>query len=92
MRRLAAAVLVAGVLAAGGAVLLVDDDDVPVPMDTPGARRAVTEALEVVPGRVVEVTRDRDNGKWEVIVDQDGGRYEIELDPATFGLLRLDYD
>ncbi len=92
MRRLAAAVLVAGALAAGGAVLLVDDDDVPVPMDTPEARRAVAEALEIVPGQVVEVARDRDNGKWEVIIDQDGGRYEIELDPATFRLLRLDYD
>ena len=46
----------------------------------------------MVSGRVVEVARDRDNGKWEIIVEQDGGRYEIELAPDTFKLLRLDYD
>ena len=68
------------------------EDDVPVDRDTPGARRAVAEALMVVSGRVVEVARDRDNGKWEVIVEQASGRYEIELDPGTFELLRLDYD
>jgi uncharacterized membrane protein YkoI len=84
MRR---AVLVVAVLLAG-----CGEDDVPVDRDSPGARRAIVEALEVVPGRVVEVARDRDNGKWEVIVEQDGGEYEIELDPSTFRLLRLDYD
>jgi hypothetical protein len=68
------------------------DDDVPVDMDTPGARRAVAEALTVVSGHVVEVARDRDNGKWEVIVEQPGGRYEVELGPHTFRLLRLDYN
>ena len=68
------------------------EDDVPVDRDTPDARRAVAEALTVVSGRVVEVARDRDNGKWEVIVEQEGGRYEIELQPRTFELLRLDYD
>jgi hypothetical protein len=68
------------------------EDDVPVDRDTPGARRAVTEALTVVSGRVIEVARDRDNGKWEVVVEQEGGRYEIELEPSTFELLRLDYD
>jgi uncharacterized membrane protein YkoI len=68
------------------------EDDVPVDRDTPDARRAVSEALGVVSGRVVEVARDRDNGKWEVIVEQEGGRYEVELAPNTFELLRLDYD
>ena len=68
------------------------EDDMPVDRDTPDARRAVSEALGVVSGRVVEVARDRDNGKWEVIVEQEGGRYEIELAPNTFELLRLDYD
>ena len=68
------------------------EDDVPVDRETPGARRAVAEALAVVSGRVVEVARDRDNGKWEVIVEQADGRYEIELLPGTFELLRVDYD
>ncbi len=68
------------------------EDDVPVDRDTPDARRAVAEALAVVSGRVVEVARDRDNGKWEVVVEQEGGRYEVELAPETFKLLRLDWD
>jgi predicted nucleic acid-binding Zn-ribbon protein len=68
------------------------EDDVPVDPDTPGARRAAAEALAVVSGRVVEVARDRDNGKWEVIVEQADGRYEVELEPDSFRLLRLDYD
>jgi hypothetical protein len=81
------AVLFVAVVGAGCA-----DDDVPVDPATPGAQRAVAEALTVVPGRVVEVARDRDNGKWEVIVAHDGGEYEIELAPGTLELLRLDYD
>jgi hypothetical protein len=86
------AVLLAGsVLLWGGATLL-RDDDVPADSNSPGARRAAAEALTVVSGRVVEVARDRDNGKWEVIVEQSSGRYEIELEPETFKLLRLDYD
>jgi uncharacterized membrane protein YkoI len=68
------------------------EDDVLVDRETPDARRAVSEALAVVSGRVVEVARDRDNGKWEVIVEQDEGRYEVELAPGTFELLRLDFD
>ena len=68
------------------------EDDVPVDRSTPDARRAVAEALAIVSGRVVEVARDRDNGKWEVIVEQKDGRYEVELMPGTFELLRLDYD
>jgi hypothetical protein len=81
-----AVILVALALAGCG------EDDVPVERDTPDARRAIAEALTIVSGRVVEVARDRDNGKWEVIVEQEGGRYEVELQPRTFELLRLDYD
>ena len=68
------------------------EDDVPVDRGTPGAERAIAEALTVVSGRVIEVARDRDNGKWEVIVEQADGRYEVELEPDSFRLLRLDYD
>lgn len=68
------------------------EDDVPVDRDTPEARRAVAEALTVVSGRVVEVARDRDNDKWEVVIEQDDRRYEVELAPNTFQLLRLDWD
>jgi uncharacterized membrane protein YkoI len=68
------------------------EDDVPVDRDTPDARRAVSEALTVVSGRVVEVARDRDNGKWEVVIQQEDGRYEVELAPDSFELLRLDWD
>jgi uncharacterized membrane protein YkoI len=85
MKRLA--VLLAALALAG-----CGEDDVPVDRDTPDARRAVSEALTVVSGRVVEVARDRDNGKWEVIVEQEDGRYEVELAPDTFELLRLDWD
>jgi hypothetical protein len=86
MRRLAAALVVAAFLAGCG------EDDVPVDRSTPDARRAIAEALTVVSGRVVEVARDRDNDKWEVIVEQEDRRYEVELAPDTFKLLRLDWD
>ena len=86
MRRAAAAIFVAALLAGCG------EDDVPVVRDTPDARRAIAEALTVVSGRVVEVARDRDNGKWEVTVEHENGRYEVELAPETFELLRLDFD
>ncbi len=89
--RLALALLL-GFALGWGAATLARDDDVRVDPDTPGARRAAAAALDIVPGRVLAVYRDRDNGKWEVRVDQDGGEYEVELDPADFGLLRLDYD
>ena len=85
MRR-AAVIVVALVLLGCG------EDDVPVDRDTPDARRAVDEALTVVSGRVVEVARDRDNDKWEVVVEQGDRRYEVELAPGTFELLRLDWD
>jgi uncharacterized membrane protein YkoI len=92
MRRLAPALLVGALLLASALLLLPREDDVVVDRYTPTARRAVAEALRVVPGRVVEVARDRDNGKWEVIVAYNDGEYEVELDPRTFELLRLDYD
>ena len=81
------AALVAALALAGCA-----EDDVPVDQTTPDARRAIAEALTVVSGRVVEVARDRDNDKWEVIVEQAGRQYEVELAPGTFELLRLDRD
>jgi uncharacterized membrane protein YkoI len=93
-RRLAAAGAAIAVLVAGvwGFKALTYEDDHPVDSRTPGAQRAIAAAREVVPGRVLEVLRDEDNGKWEVMIAQDGRVYEVELDPTTFDLLRLDYD
>jgi hypothetical protein len=56
------------------------------------ARRAVAVAQGVVPGRVIEVTRDQDSGKWEIVIEQGEREYEVELDPKDLSLLRLDYD
>jgi Peptidase propeptide and YPEB domain len=67
-------------------------DDRPVDPSTPQARRAVAVAKEVVPGRVVGVARDTDNGKWEITIVQEGREYEVELAPRDLTLLRLDYD
>lgn len=89
MRRL----VVAGVLVAALAVATWPrEDDHPVDPATPEARRAAAVATEIVRGRVLGVTRDEDNGKWEVQVAQSGRQYEVELDGASFSLLRLDYD
>jgi hypothetical protein len=91
MRRLAIiAVLVAALVWVGATALR--DDDRPVDPDTPAARAAAAAALEVVPGRVLEVARDVDNGKWEVTIRQEAREYEVELHPDDFHLLRLDYD
>jgi hypothetical protein len=68
-----------------------EDDDVPVDPDTPQARAAAAAAVDVVPGRVVGVFRDRDNGKWEIAVVQEGREYEVELSHPDLVLLRLDY-
>jgi uncharacterized membrane protein YkoI len=84
--RPAAALIVAALLLGCG------EDDVPVDRDTPGARRAATKALEVVPGRVRGVARDTDTGKWEVTIVQGSREYEVELHPRSLSLLRLDYD
>ena len=93
-RRLTLAAVTVSLLAASawGVTALTYEDDHPVDPNTPEARRAIQAAREVVPGRVLEVARDEDNGKWEVLIKQDGRDYEVELDPATFSLLRLDYD
>ena len=93
-RRLAIAGVAVVLLAAGvwGYSALTYEDDLPVDPGTPQAQRAIAAAREVVPGRVLDVLRDEDNGKWEVMIAQEGREYEVELDPATFGLLRLDYD
>jgi hypothetical protein len=94
MRRAIRLALVAAALAAATwvVVTLTRDDDVPVPLDSPGAQRAAAIASEIVPGRVIEVARDRDNGKWEVIIGVDGREHEVELSPRDFNLLRVDYD
>ena len=92
MRRIAVIAVLAAALVWGGATLLRDDDR-PVDPDTPAARQAVASALEVVPGRVLEVARDVDNGKWEITILQEEREYEVELMPdEDLTLLRLDYD
>jgi hypothetical protein len=92
MRRIAAAVA-AAVLAWGAFTLATTpDDDRPVDPSGAAAQEAIAEATRIVPGRLVGVARDTDNGKWEVTIDQDGREYEVELDPVTLTLLRLDYD
>jgi hypothetical protein len=68
------------------------EDDYPVDPGSPGAQRAIEVAQGVVPGRLIGVTRDQDNGKWEVLIAQGDREYEVELDPSDFSLLRLDYD
>jgi hypothetical protein len=68
-----------------------EDDDRPVDPTTPEARRAAAVALDVVPGRVVGVARDEDNGKWEIAVLQEGREYEVELSHPSLTLLRIDY-
>ena len=84
--------VVAGAAVIWGGASLLRDDDRPVDPDRPDARRAAEAALEVVPGRVVGVARDEDNGKWEITVVQRDREYEVELAPDDLALLRLDYD
>ena len=84
--------VVAGAAVIWGGASLLRDDDRPVDPDRPDARRAVEAALDVVPGRVVGVARDEDNGKWEITVVQRDREYEVELAPGDLALLRLDYD
>lgn len=92
MRRVLAALLIAALTAATAILLIPSEDDEPVDPGAAGARRASSVALEIVPGRVVGVARDRDNGKWEVTVRQRGRDYEVELSPGDLSLLRIDYD
>jgi hypothetical protein len=91
MRRLALIAVLGAALAWGGATVLRDDDR-PVDPSLPDARRAAAAAVEVVPGRVREVARDEDNGKWEILVLQQDREYEVELHPDDLTLLRVDYD
>jgi hypothetical protein len=91
-RRLAALALAAAVAAAVAFVAWPREDDRPVDPSTPAAQRAIATALEVVPGRVLGVFRDTDDGKWEVAIAQEGREYEVELAPGDLGLLRVDYD
>lgn len=92
MRRLAAALAVAVLAGAAFTLATPREDDRPVDPSGAAAREAIAEATRIVPGRLVGVARDTDNGKWEVTIDQEGRQYEVELDPATLSLLRLDYD
>ena len=90
VKTLAAVVLIAGVALLAGRALR--DDDRPIDPSQPAAQRAIAVASEVVPGTLVDVRRDEDNGKWEVTLRQGGRDYEVELEPATMTLLRVDYD
>jgi hypothetical protein len=87
----AAALLVAAVLVVVF-VAFARDDDRPVDPQRPDARRAIAAAQAIVPGRLLDVRRDSDNGKWEVTLRAGDGEYEIELDPRDLSLLRIDYD
>ena len=91
-RRLAALIVAAAVVVAAVLLAWPEEDDLPIDPSTPAAQRAISAALEVVPGRVLGVYRDRDNGKWEVAIAQSGREYEVELAPDDLALLRLDYD
>ena len=87
------AAALAVLLVAGLAVLFHPrEDDLLVDANQPRARQAVAVAREVVTGSVVDVRRDRDNGKWEVTIRQGERDYEVELAPSDLALLRVDYD
>ena len=83
-------------LAVGVAVLTAGcelrDDDKPVDPADPRAQRAVQIARDVVEGRLVDVRRDSDNGKWEVTLRQGDREYEVELAAVDMALLRIDYE
>jgi uncharacterized membrane protein YkoI len=88
--RLTASATVAAALLLSGCELR--DDDRPVDPEDPQAQRAVAIAREVVEGRLVDVRRDADNGKWEVTLRQGDNEYEVELAADDMTLLRIDYD
>jgi hypothetical protein len=90
--RLAAAFAIAAAALALFAWAVPAEDDEPVDRSDPRAQQAVEVAREVVPGSVVGVARDADNGKWEVTIRQGGADYEVELAPGDYDLLRVDYD
>ena len=59
----------------------------------PQAIRAIEAARAIVPGELVDVSRDVDDAdKWEVTLHAFGNDYEVELEPTTLALLRIDYD
>jgi hypothetical protein len=91
-KRVAALIAAAAVVVGVALLVWPEEDDLPMDPSTPAAQRAIAAALEVVPGRVLGVYRDRDNGKWEVAIAQSGREYEVELAPDDLALLRLDYD
>jgi hypothetical protein len=86
------AAAVAALVAAAAVIAWPRDDDRPVDPRRPDAQRAVAAARAIVPGGLVDVRRDADNGKWEVTLRADGRAYEVELAPGTLALLRIDYD
>jgi hypothetical protein len=92
VRRLVVAASVVALVVAGVLALRAPDDDRPVDPSAAGAQRAIAVALEVVPGQVIGVARDSDDGKWEVTVRQDGHDFEVELHPHDVTLLGIDYD
>ena len=92
MGRVAAALVVVIAAAALAFALLPREDDVLVDPAHPRARQAIAVARDIVPGSLVDVRRDRDNGKWEVTIRQGERAYEVELAPGDLALLRVDYD
>jgi len=87
-----AALLTAALLVALFA-LVRGDDDKPVDPTGPRARAAIEAARAIVPGKLVDVSRDVDDAdKWEVTLHAFGNDYEVELEPDTLALLRIDYD
>jgi uncharacterized membrane protein YkoI len=85
----AAALLTVAALAPAWALR---DDDRLVDPARPDARRAIAAARAIVPGELVDVRIDSDNGKWEVTLRRaDGGEHEVELS-RDLELLRIDYD
>jgi uncharacterized membrane protein YkoI len=91
IRRAAAALVVIATLAIVLAIALRDDDRLVDPRRA-DARQAIAAAQAVVGGRLVDVRRDVDNGKWEVTLRDEGRDYEVELSPGDLQLLRIDYD
>ena len=92
MGRLAAALATVAAALALAVALLPREDDELVDSTHPRARQAIAVARDIVPGTLVDVRRDRDNGKWEVTIRQGEREYEVELAPGDLGLLRVDYD
>ncbi|MBE2316994.1 hypothetical protein DVA67_013510 [Solirubrobacter sp. CPCC 204708] len=93
MTRHALMALLAAALLIAIFALLRTDDDVAVDRSEPAAAAAIEAARAVVPGELVDVSRDTDSqDKWEVTLRAHGQEYEVELLPDTLALLRIDYD